>query len=406
MQKPFLIFLLLLLIHYERCGQSLPVLSRTDLKINTSPRSLLEYNFKIRQENIFTPNQFLQNNTNSFTSTLNSRDFYYKQKLVFTYKLKESKVLQILAENAQNGLHQDFSFTPSLRDSNLFQKDIQQVYSGRYFTEIKGNFLDSYKGLKYSFQLGNTLENNLLQSAFQSYQGELPENLSLFENDLNYQKNTFFQKASIVYRWRRFSWSWQGKCDYLKQKLNNLVKNINLFRKDWLFELQGNMNYKVNSVAFWNFYYHYRPQTFPINYLYSEPIFVSVRSQRKSEVNLHLQRVQTFGTSYNHSDMYEQFLFQAGLNYFISQGNYFSNLNVQPFQTQIIYFFLPQNTYSTHAFLVTEKFFHKAHLLAKGSLKYTYSIYNNIVNNSDLRQNFLHLYETQIELKTSFIDNQ
>jgi hypothetical protein len=38
LQKLFLIFLLLLLSHYELCGQSLPVLSRTELQV---PYSLL-----------------------------------------------------------------------------------------------------------------------------------------------------------------------------------------------------------------------------------------------------------------------------------------------------------------------------------------------------------------------------
>lgn len=370
----------------------------TDFKWSTSPNSLLEYNFKIRQENIHTPYQTIQNNSQLFLSDLDSRDFYYKQKFTYTFKFAPNKVFQVFAEDAQNSIRQDLLLAPSLQG---FQKDNQSIFSARHFSELKGLFMGSYKEMKYSLGLGGTAEKNTLQTFTQNFQNDTVVNRP-FENDLLFQKNIFFQNTTFSYKWKRFYWGAKAKLSYLQQNMNNFLENSFLQRSDWLIDYFLTLHYKVNSVALWNVFYHYQPQPFSVNYFYEQPVLLSARSRKSNEPGLHLQNMQILGTLYSHNDFFEQFLFQLGLNHYIMNGNYFSRIDVQPNQTQTIYFFLPQDISSTTAYFNIEKYLRSWYVLVKGYLSYSYNVYKNIVNNSDLRQNFSHSYNAKVELKTAF----
>lgn len=73
----------------ERNTYKKPIQYRGDIemKYNTSKTSLLEYNFRISQENIQTPILTRMNETDNFASDLQSKDFYLKQNLLFTKKI-------------------------------------------------------------------------------------------------------------------------------------------------------------------------------------------------------------------------------------------------------------------------------------------------------------------------------
>lgn len=62
-----------------------------EIKYNTSKTSLLEYNLRLRQENIETPTTVIQNQNDEFSTFLNTEDFYFKQDLVCK-KIKKIKV--------------------------------------------------------------------------------------------------------------------------------------------------------------------------------------------------------------------------------------------------------------------------------------------------------------------------
>ncbi|MCS6796567.1 MAG: hypothetical protein NZ516_11485, partial [Raineya sp.] len=223
-----------------------------------------------------------------------------------------------------------------------------------------------------------------------------------FQNDLIFQKKEVFQDFKISHSWRRFYWSANVRFSYLYQNLQNNFSENTFQRNDWLTNLFLMIRYKVSSVSSWSVFYQYHPQTFSTEYFYTEPILFSARSQRSNQTGLHLQNSQTISTFYTYNDLFEQFLFNVGLNHNIVSGNYFSNLSVQPTRTQSTYFFLPQAFYSTSSFANIEKYLREWFLLIKANFSYGYSIYYNIVNNSDLRLNFAHSYRSQLELKTGF----
>lgn len=99
------------------------------VKSNTSTKSLLEYKFSFKQENIFTKTNLLQNNLNRFESELYSKDFFYKQAITFTQKLAEQKALQILLNQTRDKNSQVFSFNPAVFNPDQHKQETQNTYS-------------------------------------------------------------------------------------------------------------------------------------------------------------------------------------------------------------------------------------------------------------------------------------
>ena len=123
-----------------------------EIKYNTSKTSLLEYNLRVRQENIKTPTTVIQNQTNGFTTFLNTEDFYLKQVLLWTKKLSDKKALQVTFFHSFNDLPQTFSISPSLYDENTIN-DSQESKFQKTFQEAKVTYLGSGKKDKYTFTL-------------------------------------------------------------------------------------------------------------------------------------------------------------------------------------------------------------------------------------------------------------
>ncbi|MDX1902687.1 MAG: hypothetical protein SFU27_00905 [Thermonemataceae bacterium] len=377
-----------------------PLLYRadTDIKINSSSSSLLEFNFKIRQENIFTPTKVIQNEVKNIYTELDTKDFYAKHKIIFTKKISSSTALQILLEQADNKISQNYLLSPSLSDSISYDKDRQFVQSDKSFIEAKTVLLANTQKSKYVVSFGTSIENNFLLTRFEGIKNDIK--FPLFANDITYKKIGIFQEANYMVRLNKWKFISAYRLNYLSQDLKNETKPSKI--RNLIFEPSLTINRGLSDVAFLSLYYNYQQQPFSVEYFYTNPIFTSARMLQKNEVNLTFQNTHLWGTSYNHNDLYNQFLLNAGLEYSLIKGNYFSDLTIQANRTQMIYFYLPQNTSSTRAYVISEKYLHSIFLLIKYNASYMHQTYTNIVNGSDLRKNKSDIFTMNMEAKTAF----
>ncbi|TAG88142.1 MAG: hypothetical protein EAZ20_09120, partial [Bacteroidetes bacterium] len=143
-----------------------PSYYRTDLelKYNTSKTSLLEYDFRIKYEEINTQSNVLQNSERNFQTSLFTKDFYLKQNLLFTQKIAKKAVLQILLFHSTNQIPQEFGINPSVFNPNNFQKDIQKTNFRKDYTELNTTLLGNHKGSKYLFSVKMNIENSPFSS--------------------------------------------------------------------------------------------------------------------------------------------------------------------------------------------------------------------------------------------------
>jgi len=366
-----------------------------EIKYNTSKTSLLEYNLRLRQENIETPTTIIQNQTDEFTTFLNTEDFYFKQDLLWTKKLSNKKALQLSLFHSFNDLPQTFGITPSLFDEDVLN-DNQESEFKRTFLEGKATYLGSGKRDKYTFTLGA----NFNYSPFISRLFNAEETIS--ENNFDYTQSNIFNTG--VYNFNRGKWqiSPSYSVRILNQNLEQNIVNDEQIQNDFIFEPALKVKYILNSVSFLTANAGYNQNTNAEQFFFLNQVLINNRTTISNLPSLELQNSQRYSLLYFNNDLYNQFQLNANVSYQKSSGNFFTNQNITETTTQIEYFFLPQDNSNWNMNIQISKYIPFIESTLKLTSNYTLSNFRNIVNNSDLRQNQNHFFSNSFFWKTAF----
>ncbi len=374
-----------------------PLQYRGDIQVkyNTSKTSLLEYNLKLRQENIETLTTVIQNQIDEFSTFLNSEDFYLKQDLLWTKKLSNKKALQFFLFHSFNNLPQTFNITPSLFDINALNDNQKSEFQRTVF-EGKATYLGSSKKDKYTFSVGA----NLNDSPFVSRLFNLEETIS--KNNFDYVKSSIYNTG--VYNFNKGKWqiSPSYSVRFLNQSLKQNLENQITNQGNLIFEPKLEINYIISSTSFISSNLSYNQDTNAESYFFLNQVLLDNRTLINNIPNLKLQKNQVFSFLYFVNDLYNQFQLNANVTFVKSEGNFFTNQNITENITQIEYFFLPQNNSNFNSSLKISKYF--SVIKSKIQLKTNYAIsnYKNIVNSSDLRQNRSQFLSNSFFWKTAF----
>lgn len=208
-----------------------------EIKYNTSKTSLLEYNLRIRKEKIRTPSSVISNNENSFESFLNSKDFYVKQKLLFTKKISDKKAVQFSLFQSTNSILQTYRINPSVLDSDNFSRDTQESEYRKNYLETQATFLGSTsRDNKYTFSIGSVLDNNKLQS--QLFSQSTTESIIAENgiNNLNYSKKSVYQISGYHFNVGKWKFSPAYSFSYLNQEIDDKQNNTTDSQTDFIVE--------------------------------------------------------------------------------------------------------------------------------------------------------------------------
>ncbi|CAI8404709.1 MAG: Uncharacterised protein [Flavobacterium sp. SCGC AAA160-P02] len=365
-----------------------------EIKYNLSKNSLLEYNLRLRQENIETPTTLVQNQTDEFSTFLNTEDFYLKQDLLWTKKLSDEKAMQISLFYSFNDLPQTFSITPSIFNINVLN-DTQNSHFQRTFLEGKATYLGSRKRDKYTFSIGA----NLNYSPFASRLFNSNDIIS--ENNFNYSQSNIFNTG--VYNFNRGKWQISPSYSIcmlsqnLEQNLENEKETVG-----FVFEPTLKLKYILNSVSFLSANLGYNQNTNAEQYFFLNQVLINNRTTISNLPSLELQNSQRYSMLYFNNDLYNHFQFNANVSFHKSTGNFFTNQNITENTTQIEYFFLPQDNSNWNMNMQVSKYIPFIESTLKLTSNYSTSNFRNIVNNSDLRQNKNQFLSNSIFWKTAF----
>lgn len=351
-----------------------------EIKHDISKTSLLEYNLRLRQENINTPTTVIQNQTEAFSTFLKTEDFYIKQDLLWTKKISYKKALQVSMFQSFNYLPQTFSIAPSLFDSTVLN-DRQESKYQKTFLEGKATYLGAGKRDKYTFSVGV----NFNYSPFTSRLFNTQETIS--ENNFEYTQSTIFNTG--VYNFNRGNWqiSPSYSVRVLNQNLEQNIENEKQIQNDFIFEPALKVKFKLNSDSFIVANLGYNQNTNAENYFFLNQVLVNNRTSVSNLPSIELQNSTRYSFLYFKNDLYNQFQLNATVSYQKSTGNFFTNQNITENTTQIEYFFLPQDNNNWNINMQISKYIPILESTLRLTSNYSLSGFINIVNNSDLRQN-------------------
>jgi len=370
-----------------------------EMKYNTSKTSLLEYNFRIRQENINTPAHILVNGENNFESNLSSKDFYLKQNILFTKKISARKVLQISMFHSDNIVPQILQFNPSILNPAQNQEDIQKSEFKKSYSEGKATLLGATGKGKYSFSVGANRHYTPFASNLFSLDNAGNIQTPISVNNVRYTQNSIYNLASYNVEWHK----WRVSTAYsATQMYQNIDNEITQSKTTFIFEPSLSIKYSLNSVSslLGRVSYNQSPQV--ENYLFNNQVLSNNRITVSHTPNLNLQQKTSYGIYYLNNNLDKQFAMRTSVNYQKNTGNFFSNVVIQPRTTQINYFFLPASTDNLNFNFYINKYINFLEADITFTSDYGISNYKNILNNSELRNNQSTNFNTTFAIKTAF----
>ena len=373
-----------------------------EIKYNTSKFSLLEYKFKISQENITTPSSVIQNNENQYETKLVSNNFFLKNEILFTQKLSKKKALQATFIYSTNNIPQSFTVNPSVFDAVNSLENRQYSRFKKVYFNFQSTFLGSTSKTNYAFSIGGFLDKNSFQSELNGINNNFESLIFDYQNDLNYRQYSFFTLGSYNLNYGRWKITPSYSVSFLNQNLLNNIETIQTNRRNTLLEPSFKIKFKIDDVSLLigNVDYKIKPNS--EEYLYYKPILTSNRILQFNDPNLNLQKTFSYGLFYLINDLYKQFQLNVGANYSKNNGNFFSNINVQEDNTLLQYFYLPQSTNNINFNFMIGKYIPLFESTIRLKTNYTIFNYKNIVNNSDLRSNENRFLNSELFIKTAF----
>ena len=372
---------------------------RGDIKLthNTSAKSLLEYDAKIRQENINTLTTITSNNTNKYTSLLRSEDFYLNQKLLFTQKLTENKVFQSIFLHTLNDIPQNLNIAPTANPVSDQFYGSQKSHHKKNFVGFENSLLGNDNGNKYSFSIGASMADNYYGSSFSPYGG-----MDSNTNDLKYSINRIYQLGGYDWTLKKWKISPSYSLSFLYQKLKDRTIKNNLEESGYIFEPSLNIKYIFNKNASLKAQFDYSQNAILQEHMFLNRIILNNRVTVSNIPSLKTQKLESVGVSYIQNNLKKQFQVISSLNYGKSKGNFFSNMNINETSTHIEYFFDLKKMETLYANILMSKYVPFIESTIRVTSNYSLYKYENIVNNSEWRKNVSYSFSNELFFKTAF----
>lgn len=375
-----------------------PENKKIELKLtyNTSKFSLLEAECTLQKEKINTSSAIIQNQNTTFNTILNSDNIFWKNKLQYTHKINPSKAFQFISNYSINKSPQELNINQTLFS---FGGNLQKSEFVKEYLSSKMVLLGSSKKLKYAFVVGSTLEKNPFNSILLENDNIINSN---FQNHFEYTKSSFYSEIGATYIFKNWKIQPTLKVSNINQKYESKTE-VNIISKKSTIAIPNlNISYFLNNKTVLNLSGNYENKTPIEENLFSNYIAQNNRLIQRNELNLNLQKNQTYSLSYRYNNLFTSFATNASLIYDNSKNTYLSSVEIQNDYVKVTAFQSPTNIENYSLNFGIEKYFDFIKTTIKHSSNYAIFNYKNIVNQSEIRNNQSLNYNAYFYFNTAF----
>ncbi|OYQ38268.1 hypothetical protein CHU92_05820 [Flavobacterium cyanobacteriorum] len=316
-------------------------------------------------------------------SRVRSEHYLTINELKATYKINDRHALtgSLLYSNSHSPQRLNINPPTVINVSEGTSSDSQQstfskeaIVAGiSYFTQF-GNvlvamFADYSRGIKeLRSDLSSVLQDNQ-QTLYSNAMRNTTENAG-FENVFSYKN----ERYSLVFR---------CGLNYTRASLKNLSDEQNLEQLFLTPKVKANYFFNKNSKA--TFTYALQQETPDENNLFSNIIQTNYRSFISNSPQLDLIKKHAFNLDYSYSNSFDMNQYGAGIYYTYRPANYFFETQVNRDIVVANTFYAPIGSTNFGTTLRVEEYFHPIRTTVGLTSQLNFSLYSNIVNNSELR---------------------
>lgn len=378
---------------------------KIDVTYNISKSKMLETVFKYNSGN-YTANSNLIFNRKSTVENLESNNTLLDQKINYTNKFKDKKVILVTGrfikeETLQNYtlnrfLYQDL-FTNTTNANN-----VQQLTNNKMvFGGINAHLLDRKENEDLlEIQLGNEFRKDHLNTVFNLLEDEnIIDTPNGYQNSTSYLVNNTYLKTKYRYKIKDFAVF--GKLHF--HQLYNHFKNGVTFKEERpffinpTFGLDWKINYKNKLTT--SYSYNYRNSS--ILDVYNNYVLTGFRSFNKGTGNFNQLNASSFIFNYQLGNWSERFFSNTFFMYTKNHDFFSTNSIITQNFTQTKKILIKDN-----AFLSINSdinyYFNFISSNIKLDLGYSQNNFKNIINNSNLREIKSKIYNYGFEMRSGF----
>lgn len=332
------------------------------------------------------------NNNSVFDNATKSRDLLLKNDTEYSYKINEKEVLQFFSSISINTIPQNVNIR---FEDQILDQEIK--FKKNYF-KLQSSYLSKVEQSEYELNLGY----NFIEDFVDSNLNGLEVNNQNLMNDVYYKISNIYANFNFQYKWNKWRFITKLNNSLFQIKLND-INRFSVYDISFLsIRPTITINYSLNKISHFYLSGFMANQLPSANNIYSGLILTNSRSLRNNnfKFNLFNNNVSLLGFRIN--DFYSLFQFNASARYSYKKMGYINQFNIDEnadFFTSIVDV---TNNSNLDFNLDFEKYIHPLKTTINFNSSYTISRYQNIINDSELRNNTSKSLFGQLEMRTGF----
>ncbi len=362
-----------------------------------------EFIYKINKKSLFTAigkidfqnitsvsNGF--NNGIAFENLSKSEDLFFSNKAEYTYKFNNTQVFQFLSNVSTNNVPQNINVFTNLESFN------QNIDLKKSVINLETKYLSKIKKTEYTLALGYHYDENFMDS---NLNGITIENQFL-SNNVYYKLSKIYFNVNYKYNINKWQFSSSLKNELLNVTINDFNLDYASQENTLLFNPTFSINYYLNKTSYLYSSYNISNQIPNISKTYSGLLFINNRTLLNNSFNFNAFNNSSINFGYRINDFYNLFQFNLYTRYGFKKYGYINKLNVNEntdFYTSIVD--VTKNK-SLNFGLDIEKYVHVLKSTFNINSSYAIQEYQNMVNNSGLRDNTSKTFFGQLDMRTGF----
>lgn len=371
-----------------------------------SHKSNWEYLGKVKYQDI----DFRSLSTNNYeiqSNIVKSRYFFTKHTFNLTNLINQNSVLISSVLYSKSNSPQKYQNTPGISiDDNAALPIVENKQTSNFRKEVinvKLDFLSTLNKFKTLIQTGF----NAVKNDYNSSLTSLDSNNHLFtntdfRNDLIYTSYHTFTNSSMVYKNGKNSFKAYLGIQYHQLGLKDNIYSASTKKGKIILPRNLKFIHTISNKSTFIAGYSY-DEAAPKEYnVYNGIIQTSYRNFQNNEINLAFLKTHAYSLMFNYNDFYNLKRFQTILNYNYIVNNYLNKTLINP-DTTTTTTFLSQTSSKDYSIIITgEKYIHFIRTTLQANSSYSISFYNDVVNNSDIRDVENKNLNIDITLRTGF----
>ncbi|WP_299120691.1 carboxypeptidase-like regulatory domain-containing protein [uncultured Tenacibaculum sp.] len=391
--------------NYKLAKKNKIAFGKLDLTYNISKNQMLKSSIKYNHGD-FDNRANLVFNGNTTIEGLESKNKLFDQKITYTYKLGEKKVLLLTGryineKKPQNYKVNRFLFDELFTNTNQVNNVKQYSKNNMQFAGVSAHLLNRNKnGNLLELQLGNKFRGDKISSSF-----FLQEDANIISTPVDYQNKTTYRvndlyfKSKYLYKLKKIKLS--GELNF--HQVFNFLQNVTSVKEQTPFFINPKIGFSwtINDRNKFSSYYSYNKTNAGILDVYSNYLLTGFRTFSRGINQLNQLSTSNLRFNYNLGNWSDRFFANVSMFYNVNHDFYSSNVN------------LNQNYVQLNKVLIKDRkligivanadyYFKFINSIIKFKTGYVKSEYKNTINNSNLRKIITKNYNYGLELRSSF----